>query len=245
MERLQKVIANSGYCSRRKAEEEIKKGHVTVNGKIVVELGTKVDVQDVIEINGTVIKKEENKEYFLLYKPREVITSVHDDKGRKTVLDYIDTDTRIYPVGRLDYDTTGLLLLTNDGELANLLMHPKTEIEKVYVAKIKGILTGQEINHLKNGVVIDGRKTSRAKVKVRKVDKKTQTSIVEITIHEGRNHQVKKMFERVGHEVLKLKRERFAFLDLKGLRSGEYRYLTVKEVKKLYALVKHKKDYLK
>lgn len=240
MERLQKVIANSGYCSRRKAEEEIKKGHVTVNGRVVMELGTKVDTQDVVEINGTVIKKKENKEYILLYKPRETITSVHDDKGRKTVLDCIDSEVRVYPVGRLDYDTTGLLLLTNDGELANLLMHPKTEIDKVYVAKIRGILTGAEINRLKNGIVIDGRKTAKAKIKVRKSDRKTMTSIVEITIHEGRNHQVKKMFEHVGHEVLKLKRERFAFLDLKGLRSGEYRYLSIKEVKKLYAMAKNK-----
>lgn len=238
MERLQKVIANSGYCSRRKAEEEIKKGHVTVNGRVVIELGTKVDTQDVVEINGTVIKKEENKEYILLYKPRETITTVHDDKGRKTVLDCIDSEVRVYPVGRLDYDTTGLLLLTNDGELANLLMHPKTEIDKVYVAKIRGILTGVEINRLKSGIVIDGRKTAKAKIKVRKSDRKTMTSIVEITIHEGRNHQVKKMFEHVGHEVLKLKRERFAFLDLKGLRSGEYRYLSIKEVKKLYAMAK-------
>lgn len=238
MERLQKVIANSGYCSRRKAEEEIKKGHVTVNGRVVMELGTKVDTQDVVEVNGTVIKKEENKEYILLYKPRETITSVHDDKGRKTVMDCIDSEVRVYPVGRLDYDTTGILLLTNDGELANLLMHPKTEIDKVYVAKIKGILTGTEINRLKNGIVIDGRKTAKAKIKVRKSDRKTMTSIVEITIHEGRNHQVKKMFEHVGHEVLKLKRERFAFLDLKGLRSGEYRYLSIKEVKKLYAMTK-------
>ena len=240
MERLQKVIANSGYCSRRKAEEEIKKGHVTVNGRVVMELGTKVDTQDVVEINGTVIKKEENKEYILLYKPRETITSVHDDKGRKTVLDCIDSEVRVYPVGRLDYDTTGLLLLTNDGALANLLMHPKTEIDKVYVAKIRGILTGAEINRLKSGIVIDGRKTAKAKIKVRKSDRKTMTSIVEITIHEGRNHQVKKMFEHVGHEVLKLKRERFAFLDLKGLRSGEYRYLSIKEVKKLYAMAKNK-----
>lgn len=240
MERLQKVIANSGYCSRRKAEEEIKKGHVTVNGRVVMELGTKVDTQDVVEINGTVIKKEENKEYILLYKPRETITSVHDDKGRKTVLDCIDSEVRVYPVGRLDYDTTGLLLLTNDGELANLLMHPKTEIDKVYVSKIRGILTGAEINRLKSGIVIDGRKTAKAKIKVRKSDRKTMTSIVEITIHEGRNHQVKKMFEHVGHEVLKLKRERFAFLDLKGLRSGEYRYLSIKEVKKLYAMAKNK-----
>ncbi len=241
MERLQKVIANAGYCSRRKAEEEIKKGHVTVNGKIVVELGTKVDSTDVVEINGTVIRKEEKKEYILFYKPREVITTVHDDKGRTTVLDYIDTPARIYPVGRLDYDTTGLLLLTNDGELANLLMHPKTEIEKVYVAKVKGILSAPEINKLKNGVVIDGRKTYRAKVKVRKIDKKAGTSIVEITIHEGRNHQVKKMFEHVGHEVLKLKRERFAFLDIRGLEVSQWRDLTAFEVDKLFKLAQSNK----
>ena len=239
MERLQKVIANSGYCSRRKAEEEITKGHVTVNGQIITELGTKVKVSDVIEINGTVLKKQDEKEYILFFKPREVVTTTHDDKGRKTVLDYIDTDLRIYPIGRLDYDTTGLLLLTNDGELANLLMHPKTEIEKVYVAKIEGILTGKEINKLKNGVVIDGRKTSKAKVKVRKVDKKNQTSIVEITIHEGRNHQVKKMFESLGYEVVKLKREKVAFFDLKGLKPGEYRSLTPKEVKIIYGEYKN------
>ena len=166
---------------------------------------------------------------------------IKDIFPRFTVKQFDDVSFNIKPKKQgLDYDTTGLLLLTNDGELANLLMHPKTEIEKVYVAKVKGILSAPEINKLKNGVVIDGRKTSRAKVKVRKIDKKAGTSIVEITIHEGRNHQVKKMFEHVGHEVLKLKRERFAFLDLKGLHSGEYRYLSIKEVKKLYALVSHK-----
>lgn len=233
MERLQKVIANSGYCSRRKAEELIINGKVKVNSKIVYELGTKVNDNDEIMVDNKIITKE-NKEYILLYKPRGVVTTTSDDKNRKTVLDLIETTKRIYPIGRLDYDTTGILLLTNDGDLTNLLIHPKNNIDKVYIAKIKGILTGLEIKQLEKGVIIDGIKTSPCKVKVRKKDK--LYSFVEITIHEGRNHQVKKMFASVNHDVIKLKRERIAFLDLKGLKPGEYRYLTIKEVKKLYAL---------
>ena len=147
MERLQKVIANSGYCSRRKAEELIINGKVKVNGKIVYELGTKVNESDNIMIDNKLITKE-NKEYILLYKPRGVVTTTNDDKKRKTVLDLIETNKRIYPIGRLDYDTTGILLLTNDGELTNLLIHPKNSIDKVYVAKIKGNLTGLEIKQL-------------------------------------------------------------------------------------------------
>ena len=135
MERLQKVIANSGYCSRRKAEELIKQGLVKVNGNTIYELGTKVDNNDAIEVEGHSLKKD-NKVYYLLNKPRGIITSVSDDKGRKTVVDLIDTNVRIYPVGRLDYDTTGALILTNDGELANLIMHPKSNINKVYIAKV-------------------------------------------------------------------------------------------------------------
>jgi len=235
MERLQKVIAESGYCSRRKAEELIIKGKVKVNGEIINELGTKVDGNDQIMIDGKILEKE-NKEYILLYKPRGVVTTTSDDKKRKTVLDLIDTDKRLYPVGRLDYDTTGVLLLTNDGELTNLLIHPKNNIDKVYVAKIEGILTGLEIKQLERGVVIDGFKTSPAIIKVRKKDKKDNDSLVQITIHEGKNHQVKKMFEAVGHKVIKLKRERIAFLDLTGLKPGEYRKLNIKEVKKLYGI---------
>ena len=235
MERLQKVIAASGYCSRRKAEELIIKGKVKVNGEVIKELGTKVDGNDQIMIEGKILEKE-NKEYILLYKPRGVVTTTSDDKKRKTVLDLIDTDKRLYPVGRLDYDTTGILLLTNDGELTNLLIHPKNNIDKVYVAKIEGILTGLEIKQLERGVVIDGFKTSPAIIKVRKKDKKNNDSLVQITIHEGKNHQVKKMFEAVGHKVIKLKRERIAFLDLAGLKPGEYRKLNIKEVKKLYGI---------
>ena len=233
MERLQKVIANSGYCSRRKAEELIINGKVRVNGKLVYELGTKVSETDDIMIDNKLITKE-NKEYILLYKPRGVVTTTNDDKKRKTVLDLIETNKRIYPIGRLDYDTTGILLLTNDGELTNLLIHPKNIIDKVYVAKIKGNLTGLEIKQLEKGIIIDGNKTAPCKVKVRKKTK--EYSFVQIIIHEGKNHQVKKMFEAVNHEVVKLKREKIAFLDLRGLKPGEYRYLSIKEVKKLYAL---------
>ncbi len=236
MERLQKVIAASGYCSRRKAEELIETGHVTVNGIVVTELGSKVSNKDRIEIDREKINKEQ-KEYYLLYKPRSVVTTTSDDKKRKTVVDLIETNARIYPVGRLDYDTTGAIILTNDGELANLLMHPKNKIDKVYIAKIKGILHPTMIEQLKRGVIIDGIKTARSKVKVKRYDRKTDTSIVEIIIHEGRNHQVKKMFQAVGKDVLKLKRERISFLDLRGLNSGEYRRLNPKEVKKLYSEV--------
>ena len=236
MERLQKVIANSGVTSRRKAEELIQEGKVKVNGEVITTLGFKVNPSDNIEVNGLSISKEE-KVYYILNKPREVITSVSDDKGRKTVVDLIDEDRRIYPVGRLDYDTTGIILLTNDGEFANLMMHPRNEIDKCYVAKISGVLNPKELMMLKTGVTIDGVKTRKAHVKVRKIDKETNTSIVELIIHEGRNHQVKKMFEAVNHEVLKLKRERIAFLDLTGLKSGEYRKLNHKEVTTLYSLV--------
>lgn len=235
MERLQKVIAASGVTSRRKAEELITQGKVMVDGVVINELGYKVSGNEEIIVDGIKINKED-KVYYLLNKPRGVVTTTSDEKGRKTVLDLIDDNRRIYPVGRLDYDTTGALILTNDGEFANNLMHPKNEIDKVYIAKISGFLTPSDIMTLKKGVVIDGVKTSRAKVRVRKTDKENRTSIVELTIHEGRNHQVKNMFKAIGYEVLKLKRERIAFLDVKSLSSGEYRLLNPKEVKQLYVL---------
>ena len=237
MERLQKYIAEAGYTSRRKAEELIKEGKVEVDGKIVKELGTKVSGKERIIVEGNLLKKED-KEYYLLNKPREVITSVSDDKNRKTVVDLIETDKRIYPVGRLDYDTTGVLLLTNDGEFANILMHPNNKIDKVYIAKIRGIIKGDAINKLKNGVIIDGKKTEKCRVKLRKTDLKNNTSMVEVTIHEGRNHQVKKMFDAVGFEVLKLKRERFGIFTLQGLTSGDYRRLSPKEVAKIFGVAK-------
>lgn len=241
MERLQKVIAHAGIASRRKAEEMIQAGRVKVDSKVILELGYQVGPKQEIRVDDVVLEREENV-YFLLNKPRGVVTTTHDDKNRKTVVDFIDTDKRIYPVGRLDYDTTGAILLTNDGELANYLMHPSHHIEKVYVAKVKGIVKGDTINLLKRGVLIDGVKTAKARVKLRRVDLAKETSMVELTIHEGRNHQVKNMFQAVGFDVLKLKRIRIGFLDLTGLKSGEYRPLTKKEVATFYAMMKEGKS---
>lgn len=241
MERLQKVIAHAGIASRRKAEELIKEGRVTVNGKTVRELGVKVSSSDRIEVNGVQLESEEPV-YFLLYKPRGVISAVKDYKGRKVVTDFFtEVEERIYPIGRLDYDTSGLLLLTNDGDFANKLMHPKYEINKTYVAKLKGIPLKENLKKLERGVRLEEGKTAPAKVKLLSLDKKKQTSIVQITIHEGRNRQVRRMFEAIGHEVLKLKREEYAFLNLAGLKTGEKRELTPHEVKRLRALAEHGK----
>ena len=234
MERLQKVIAEAGIASRRKAEELIVNGKVKVNGIVVTELGTKVDNKDEIEVNNELIVKEE-KEYYLLNKPRGVITSTSDDKGRTTVVDLIDTTSRIYPVGRLDYDTTGALLLTNDGEFANILTHPKNNIDKVYLAKLNGIIKGEQINKLKDGVMLDNVLVKPSRVKLKKVDTTKNTSMVEITIHEGKNHEVKRLFENVGFLVDKLTRERIGIFNLEGLKSGEYRKLTLKEIQIVYS----------
>jgi len=239
MERLQKVIAEAGFASRRKAEELILQGKVFVNGEKVTTLGVKVSGNDIIDINGKPLKREE-KEYYLLNKPRGVVTTTSDEKDRKTVVDLIETTKRIYPVGRLDYDTTGALLLTNDGTLTNLLTHPSSEVEKIYVAKIEGLVDVNRLKPLATGVVIDGKKTSKAKFKVKRLDKKNNASYVELILHEGRYHQVKKMFEALGYKVEKLKREKYAFLTTNGLASGEYRQLNIKEVKQLYALANKK-----
>ena len=238
MERLQKVIASYGYASRRKAEDLIRHGKVLVNGKVITELGTKVLANDIISIDGVIINKDVKHEYYLLNKPRQVISSVEDKLGRITVRDLINTEARIYPVGRLDYDTTGLIILTNDGDFANMLMHPSYEIEKTYVAKINKVLDKDDINELKKGIVIDNRKVDIKRFKVRKKDVEKNTSIVELTIVEGRNHIVKKIFESMRIDVIKLSRVSYAFLTLDGLKSGEYRKLSIKEIKKLYALKK-------
>jgi 23S rRNA pseudouridine2605 synthase len=236
MERLQKVIAHAGFASRRKAEQLILDGQVRVNGKVVRELGIKVTSADRVEVNGIPVEREEPV-YFLFYKPRGVISSVKDDKGRRVVTDFLpDIKQRVYPVGRLDYDTSGLLLLTNDGEFANLLMHPKNEIQKVYVAKIKGIPSREKVRSLERGVQLEDGKTAPAKAKVISIDKKKQTSIIELTIHEGKNRQVRRMFEAIGHPVMKLKRERYGFLTLQGLNVGDMRELTPHEVKQLRTL---------
>lgn len=233
MERLQKVIAHAGITSRRKAEQLILDGRVKVNGQVVTELGTKVSKSDKIEVDQVLIYKEEPK-YILFYKPKNCISAVSDDKGRPVVLDYFpEIEERIYPIGRLDFDTTGLLLLTNDGDFANLMMHPRYNVDKTYIAKVTGILDPKAINTLRKGVMIDGKVTSPAKAKVISTKPDKQHSIVELVISEGWNHQVKKMFEKVGYPVNRLKRERFSFLDLGKLNPGEWRYLSAFEVDKL------------
>ncbi len=233
MERLQKVIAESGYCSRRKAEELIRKGEVYVNGIKVTEMGVKVSGNDDIIVEGNQLYKED-KVYYLLYKPSGYVCTTKDEKGRPCVIDLIDSFRRIYPIGRLDYDTTGLLLLTNDGELANLLMHPSNHIEKTYLAKLNKILTPSDLMKLKKGIKINGTPCKPTRVKVKQSNKTTDTCTVEISIVEGRNHIVKRVFKELGYKVTKLTRTTYDFLDLKGLRNGEYRALTIKEVKKLY-----------
>jgi 23S rRNA pseudouridine2605 synthase len=236
MDRLQKVIAYAGLASRRKAEELIKEGKVTVNGKKVVELGIKVGPNDKVEVNGVPLVKEVPV-YFLFYKPRGVISAATDDKDRKVVTDYFENvEERIYPIGRLDYDTSGLLLLTNDGEFANTLMHPKYEMDKTYVAKIKGLPLREHLKKLEKGIMLEDGKTAPARTKVLSVDKKKETAVVELTIHEGKNRQVRRMFEAIGYPVLKLKRERYGFLTLHGLSAGDWRELTPHEVKQLRAL---------
>ena len=237
MERLQKIIAERGYTSRRKAEELIKEGKVKVDGIVITELGTKVNLDVDIEIDGVHLK-EEDKVYYLLNKPRGYISSVSDDKKRKVIVDLINTDKRIFPIGRLDYDTTGLILLTNDGELANILMHPKNSVEKTYIAKVEGILTPYELNNLKKGIIIDNIKCIPTRVKVRKRDKNKNTDLVEISIIEGRNHIIKNIFDKIGHPVTKLTRVRYGFLDLGTLKSKEYRELCKDEIKKLYTYKK-------
>lgn len=237
MERLQKVIANSGYCSRRKAEDLIINNKVTVNGKVVNELGVKVKGDDIIKIGNDILSRKE-KVYYMFNKPREVISTVSDDKGRKTVIDFFDVDKRIYPIGRLDYDTTGLLLLTNDGEFANLMMKPSSEIEKVYLAKINGILTKEDKEKILKGIIIKRKKYTVDKIKVKKIDKTNITSLVEITIHEGKNHEIRKIFEALNYDTLKLTRVSYGNLNLGNLKSGQYRKLSIKEVKTLYSIAK-------
>lgn len=233
MERLQKIIAETGYCSRRKAESLIVLGKVFVNGEKITTLGSKANPGDDIVVEGVQLKKED-KQYFLLNKPRGVITSAHDEHGRKTVVDLIDSNARIYPVGRLDYNTTGLLILTNDGDLTNVLMHPKNGVPKKYVAKLNKCLAITDLKTLQNGIDIEGVKCIPTKVRLKSNDTDNDTAIVEITIIEGRNHIIKKLFQSLGYMVDKLSRTEYGFLNLDNLKSGQYRNLTIKEVKKLY-----------
>ncbi|MFC4404312.1 pseudouridine synthase [Gracilibacillus xinjiangensis] len=232
-ERLQKVIAKSGITSRRKAEKLIEDGQVKVNGKVVTELGVKVTNQDQIEVNNVPIEKEQPV-YYLLYKPRGVISSVSDDKGRKTVTDFFEElDERIFPVGRLDYDTSGLIIMTNDGDFMNLLLHPRYQMDKEYIVKTKGIPAKENLQKFKKGIRSDGELLKAKHVKTMSFDKKKQTAILKIVLHQGKNRQIRRMFDAIGHPVMKLRRERFGILTLEGLQPGEHRKLTAHEVEQL------------
>lgn len=233
LERLQKVIAQSGVTSRRKAEQLIVEGKVKVNNNLVTTLGTKVSVDDIIEVNGVPLEKEQPV-YYVLYKPRGVISSVKDDKGRKVVTDIlVGIPERIFPIGRLDYNTSGILLLTNDGAFANQLMHPKYEVDKVYVAKIKGIPEKKDLSQIRKGVKSDTDILKAIDFNILSSDKKKNTTIMELTLREGKNKHVRRMMEQIGYPVIKLKREKYGTLTLQGLQPGDYRQLTPKEVKQI------------
>ena len=234
-ERLQKFMASCGVASRRKCEELIQSGKVKVNGVIVTELGIKVDKdKDRVEYDGKVIKPEEKKVYIMLNKPEGYITSLKDEKNRKTILDIVKVEERIYPIGRLDYDSSGLLLLTNDGEIYNKIIHPRVEITKKYIAVVKGEFKKNELEKFKQGVDIGGYITSPAKIKVLKFQDDKTT--VEIGIHEGKNRQIRKMCSALNHNVLALKRVSIGEIKLGDLKRGEYRSLTKKELNYINSL---------
>lgn len=233
--RLQKFMADCGVASRRKCEELILQGQVKVNGKIVNELGVKVNAKkDTVTFNGRVIKQEEEKVYILLNKPIDYVTTVHDQFERKNVLELVKkVNKRLVPVGRLDMYTSGALILTNDGEFVYKITHPKHEINKTYVATLKGIFNNASKKQLEEGIQIEDYITKPAKVKILKTDEEKNTSRVEITIHEGKNRQVRKMCETVGYKVLALHRTKIGELSVKDLKIGDWRYLNKKEIEGL------------
>ncbi|MFD2371819.1 pseudouridine synthase [Brevibacillus sp. GCM10020057] len=234
MERLQKVLAHAGVASRRHCEELIVQGKVQVNGKVVQELGTRVDpATDKITVNGKPIRIEQHV-YLMLYKPTGVITSVSDPQGRRVVTDLLKgVKERVYPVGRLDYDTSGLLLLTNDGDLANRLAHPSYEIDKVYRAWVRGVPSQDKVKMLATGIRLEDGMTAPGEARLLKATATKDKALIELTIHEGRNRQVRRMCEAIGHPVVTLERIRLGFLTLEGLEPGQYRPLTSAEVEKL------------
>lgn len=237
-ERLQKVMAACGVASRRKCEELISAKRVKVNGSIVTELGTKVSKKDIIEVDGKLISRQELV-YYVMNKPTGYLTTVSDDRGRRTIMDLIDPETkktRIFPIGRLDYDTSGVLLLTNDGDLSYRLTRSQKEVAKTYQVRVNGIIDQNAVTKLIKGIMIDGVMTKRAIVDVISFDKKNNSSLISISITEGRNRQVRKMCEAVGFEVKKLKRVSFGGITLEGLGVGEYRELKPHEIKMLYSL---------
>lgn len=231
-ERLQKFMAESGVASRRKSEEIILSGRVKVNDIVVTELGYKIDKDiDNIYVDNKLIKKEENMVYIALNKPVKYISTVSDERGRKTILDIVKVKERIYPIGRLDYDTSGLILLTNDGEVYNKVIHPRQEVKKIYLAEIHGIPTNEEIKRFCSGVDIGGYITSNAEIIITKKAKANST--VQITIHEGKNRQVRKMCDAINHPVISLKRISIGEIELGSLEIGSYRYLSDTEIEYL------------
>ena len=231
--RLQKYLASSGVASRRNAEQMILDGRVSVNGEIVRVLGTQVDdLSDTVQVDGCIVRPETEKHYLAYNKPVGEVTTVSDPEGRATVMDrFRDYPVLLSPVGRLDYDSEGLLLLTNDGDLMNKVLHPSFEIQKSYLTKVSNNVSDQEIRMLRKGVIIDGKLTSPAEVRLIRHD--TFSTDLLITIHEGRNRQVRKMIEAVGHQVVRLKRVRFGPVQLGDLPSGMWRKLTDEEIQKL------------
>lgn len=238
LERLQKILSEYGIASRRKAEELIKEGRITVNGQIA-HLGQKADPEkDYIKVDGKLLIKPEPKVYYAFYKPRKVITSLIDPQGRPTIKDFIKgIKFRVYPVGRLDFDSEGLLLITNDGELAYHVMHPSSEIEKTYLVKVDGIIDPETIEKLKKGIKIDGKLA--IPVSVNLVRKLKANSWIKITLHEGRKRQIRKMLERVGHPVIRLIRIAIDGVKLEELKPGQYRSLTKEEIESLHKKVKN------
>ena len=243
LERLQKVIAQAGVASRRDAEELIKAGRVTVNGKAVTELGTKVDPKrDRIAVDKKLIKAEKYI-YILLNKPKGIITALEDPQGRKTVADLVaDIPERIYPVGRLDYNTEGLLIMTNDGDLTNTLTHPSNEISKTYLAKVQGYPPEEKLDKLRVGIKLEDGMTAPAKINIIAVDQEKELTTLEMVIHEGKNREIRRMCEAIGYPVKNLKRIKIAFLTLEGLRRGQYRQLLTGEVEELKRLGKKQND---
>lgn len=236
-ERLQKYMASCGIASRRKCEELILLGKVKVNGHIIEELGFKVNpLKDIVEYDGRVITKEERKVYIMLNKPEDVITSVKDEKDRKTVIDIVKVNERIFPIGRLDYDSSGLILLTNDGELYNKIIHPRVELDKKYVAVVKGEVSLDDKEKFESGIDIGGYITAPAKLKMLEYSHRKDLSTIEVCIHEGKNRQIRKMCSAINHEVISLKRVSIGNIRLGQLKKGEYRYLNDEEMKYLMSL---------
>ncbi len=225
-ERLQKILAKAGIASRRNAEELIRQGKVTVDGTVITEMGCRVDPdRQVVAFEGRPLRREEEKIYLLLNKPRGYVTTLHDPQGRPIVSALLTGITsRVFPVGRLDFDTEGALILTNDGDFAERILHPRFEIERTYQATVRGLPTPEKIRELEEGVELEGKKTWPAKVHI--IAEEPTTSTLEITIHEGRKRQVRKMFEAIGHRVLALKRIAYGGLRLGALPTGKYRRLT-------------------